>query len=531
MKLLIADDDRQIVEGIKEGIDWKSLGIDEVLPAFNGIEAFELFQSRLPEMVITDIRMPGMDGLELLRRMKERMPAVKTAIISGYSDFEYLKKAIQFGTVDYELKPVKVRSLIQLIRKMKDDIIKEKVSEENYNKYLESHKEKFISELLDGRMSDRNIILEGLRQYYDFDGRGTLLCAVMEIDHYRAGYVRNEKCAGEKPEAFVMEYIRGCGLSRSETLFLKTDENIFTFIFRTVDSALYMNRLKDDLANRTACLNSELEKQTGLTVSAGISSAGTVNDIPAIYRQAIAALKGKLYSGTRSVNYPVEPAVQEKNYFVSAITEEYVRSHMQNLDFDAVLSSIRNDFETIARERCCNKSGIANFCMFLVNILIPAMRESSSDFEEYINSRMDGIGNISSFETIGEYREFVLGLYKEAFLRYSDSKKSRRSMAVQKAMDYIAKNYNTDLTVEILARRAGKTPNYFSHIFKKELGISFTEYVNKIRIEKAKELILHSNLLIYEIGERVGYRDYVYFTQIFKKNEGYPPTELRKGNV
>jgi two-component system response regulator YesN len=144
---------------------------------------------------------------------------------------------------------------------------------------------------------------------------------------------------------------------------------------------------------------------------------------------------------------------------------------------------------------------------------------------------MDGIENISSFETIGEYREFVLGLYKEAFLRYSDSKKSRRSMAVQKAMDYIAKNYNTDLTVEILARRAGKTPNYFSHIFKKELGISFTEYVNKIRIEKAKELILHSNLLIYEIGERVGYRDYVYFTQIFKKNEGYPPTELRKGNV
>lgn len=531
MKLLIADDDRQVVEGISEGIDWKSLGISQVIPAFNGMEAFELFKINYPEIVITDIRMPGMDGLELLRKMKELMPEVKVVILSGYSDFEYMKKAIQFGTVDYELKPFKLRNFINLIKRVKDSIIKEKVSEERFTRYLEAHKEKFISQLLDGKISDRNIILDGLKQYFDFDGRGILVCVVLKIDYYTKWVRHKTKEEQEELTALIKEYICSIGLGFAGPLILVTGEAEFTVINKTIDSAMHINKLKTNLKNNINIMNSKLEKEFGLSVSAGISGRGTAPLISELSGQAKSSLKYKLYSGVKSVNYFSGSPEPEKSYFVTQVNEENIKRLIEKLDYDSILSMLSSEFDRLENERCCNKNGVINFSMLLLNILITVLKDFSKDFENFIDGKAGKLDDLSYFECIDDYRKFVLNLYNEALCEYSEINKMKLSTVMQKAIDYIKKNYNKDLTVELAAEYVGKTPNYFSHIFKKELGISFTEYVNEIRISKACDLILHSNLLIYEIGEQVGYRDYAYFTQIFKKFKGCSPTDFRKGNT
>jgi two-component system response regulator YesN len=531
MKLLIADDDEQIREGIKEGIDWASLGIDEVISASNGIEALELFLSNLPEIVVTDIRMPGLDGLSFLKRIKEIKPITKVIILSGFSDFEYLKKAIQFGAVDYELKPIKVRNLINLIKKTKEAILSELVSEEKYNKYLESFKENFIVDMLEGKMTDRNILLEGLKQYFGFDAGGVLLFITFEMDYYGIWAKNKKKEKLEEPDCVIKDIVENSGQDLTERLLFKLRDKVFIMMIKTVDSVMYHNNLKIELGRFFIDLNNSLESRFGLTLSAGISNNGNVSEILELYNQAKAALKLKLYTGIKSFNGYNAFVELEKNYVVSQMNEEDLQNQFLKFNFEEVNTLISNEFARLKQEKSYTESSIVSFCNQLMNFLIKITKESSVNLEDYINNKVEVSKENILLETIEDYRDYVLSLYRDVLSKFSEVKAAKHSVTLLKVIEYVRNNFHKDLTIEVVAEYVGKTPNYFSHLFKKEYGVSFSKYVNKIRIDKAKELLLTTNLMIYEIGVKVGYYDQVYFAQVFKKMEGYSPTELRKGKL
>lgn len=529
MKLLIADDDEQIKEGIKEGINWISLGIDEVIPASNGIEAFELFSKHFPEIVVTDIRMPGMDGLELFRRIKEIKPETKTVIISGYSDFEYLKKAIQLGVADYELKPIKVRNLIRLIKKAKDDILHEKVSKEKFQKYLESYKQNFINDLMAGQVTDRNIILEGFEQYFEFDAKGILLCIALEIDDYYRWLKGKTPEELTKPYQIMKDFLRAYQFQSEKGLLLKTGENGFVIIIRVIDSGLYIHNLRIKLGRFVGELNSSLESAIGISMSAGISDKGNASELPDLFKQARLSLKNKLYTGKKSVNYYDRSLETEKNCMIWRINEEDLKVQIQQADFDSLSIFVGSEFDRLKSERCYSKNSIISLSLNLLDCLVKFVKEKSVDLEAFVNHRVE-TDEIASLEFVDDYKDYVLSIFRGAINEYASMKSIKCSSIVIKAADFIRQNYDRNLTIEMLAEHVGKTPNYFSHLFKKEFGVSFSEYVNQIRVNKAKELILHSNLLIYEVGEKVGYHDFVYFTQVFKRIAGCSPTELRRVN-
>ncbi|XID94625.1 response regulator [Paenibacillaceae bacterium WGS1546] len=521
MRLLIADDDGQIREGIKDGIDWSSLGIEEVLTASNGTEAFDLFTEYSPEIIVTDVRMPGMDGLELLKRVKEVRPATKVIILSGYNDFKYLKKAIQWDAADYEMKPIRARSLIRLIKKVREDIIREKVSEESFHKYLESHKELFVEELLAGRIHDRLIRLDGLMQYFQFDGKGMLLCVCIGPD----------RDGGEPPEEDVVaEALRyGTGEREAEAaeLWLRTKNGLRVGLLKLeTASYLYARHAVASLKNRLAHGIREAASSRGISLSAGISQAGNVSEFNELLSQAKEARALRLYDSEGSVHAYEESNKLRNETIRGPADEEEFKACIRSAAKDRVIEMIGAEFSKLRDERKYSAESLVAYCKSLIHLLAVAVHASSGELADFVRRQSDLLDR-KSLCSIEDYADFVRSAYEQACDDYLHAGLPRLSAVVQMADEFIRKHYAEELNVERVAEYVGKTPNYFSHLFKKETGVPFREYVNRLRIAKAKELIGKSSDRIYEIGEKVGFSDYAYFTQVFKKLEGRPPTAFR----
>lgn len=523
MKLLIVDDDRQIREGIKEGIDWSALGIEEVATASNGLEALELFGRSFPEIVLTDVRMPGMDGLELLGRIKEMKASTKVVILSGFNDFEYLKKAIQLDAADYEMKPIRAGHLVRLIRKIKEDLVREQVSAEAFHSYLESRRDVFVEELLAGRMTDRLIVVEGLKQHFDFDARGTLICACLEIE----GEAERTSSALQAAADRLQEE-RPFGKPESKDLLLRSGEGKLVLLVRPETSSyLYARQLIGELKNRLLACVRAAEAAAGLPAAAGISEPGNAAGISELLAQANEALAWKLYAG-HSCAHAFEGSRKLLSSPIAGLLEqEEFKSQLRLAHRDRLLDMISGEFERLRQEQAHDAKSVQQYCANLIRLLMLLPASPSFVMSEWIErqlARLDG----GYFVYLDDFKDMVLSAYEEACGSSAGAAPANRSALMQRADEYIREHYAQDLTVEKVAEHVGKTPNYFSHLFKKELGVPFREYVNRLRISKAKELILRTNDRIYEIGEKVGFSDYAYFTQVFRKLEGRPPTSLRK---
>lgn len=519
MKLLIADDDEQIRSGIEQGIDWSVLGIKEVITASNGLEALQRFAELLPEIVVTDVKMPGMDGLELLRQIKKIKPQTRVVILSGYNDFEYLKKAIQLDAVDYEIKPIRARSLIALIRKIKEDILREQVTEQEFDKYLESYKTNFLEELLSGRISDRLIILEGLQQYYGLDVTGALICVSVQIDYESKNKALSKLAADSVYSLFVSSDLTAQGIClRSKdgklVLLLKTESISFLF------SQHYVNELK----NRLREWNREMNSVCQTTFSAGISSLGNASEFAKLYSEANKALSLRLYEGNRSIQVYDSSMVLNDRPIAGLLENEEFKMQLFRGDFDSLVKMIDIEFDTLKTDRKYSRKSVSAYCRNLLQMFMITVRTVPVEMMEYIQNELEMIEASSDGLLLDEFKEIVLNVFEKAGSRISKDV----SPVMTRAYEFIRKKYTGELTVEMLSEHVGKSPNYFSHLFKRESGISFKEYVNRLRIAKAKELITGTNDLIYEISEKVGFSDYTYFTQVFKKMEGYPPAVLRK---
>ncbi|MDO3411916.1 response regulator [Saccharibacillus sp. CPCC 101409] len=522
MKLLIADDDDQIRTGIEQGIDWHSLNIEQVITASNGIEALQKFNEFFPEIVLTDVRMPGMDGLELLRQIKQVRAQTKVIILSGYNDFQYLKTAIQLDAVDYEMKPIRARNLVALIKKVRENIVREQMTEQEFHKYLESYKRSFKGELLAGRITDRLIILEGLQQYYNFDATGSLLCAAIQIDrdaHTDAESVQHAV------HTFCQIFEKREWGQKGIALTYKKDSIVLLFKLET-PSYLYFTQTVNELLNQLRGWNKQMQTQ-GFSFSAGVSGYGNAADFADMQRQAEQALALKLYEGRGSIQARGDTAALKDETIGGLLEDERFVSALSQGDFSSLIDRIAAEFERLRTGREYSRNSIAAYVRSLLQFVLVAARHIPGDAVEQIHAHIAIIDGNLDILTLDDFRKIALSTFEQVGLERS----KELSPVMIRAEEFIRKHYTQDLTVEMLAEHVGKTPNYFSHRFKREFGVSFKEYVTRLRIAKAKELILHTNDLLYEISEQIGFADYIYFTQVFKKIEGCSPASLRKAKA
>ncbi|AIQ31534.1 hypothetical protein P40081_27830 [Paenibacillus sp. FSL P4-0081] len=518
MILLIVDDDEQIRTGMQEGIDWSALGIQNVITAANGLEALERFNEHLPEIVITDVRMPGMDGLELLRRIKQISPITRVIILSGFNEFEYLKAAIQLDAVDYEMKPIKARSLIALIQKVKEDIIRERMTNQEFNKYLQSYKNNFATELLSGGISDRLIILEGLQQYFSFDATGTLIGISVIIDGNGNGDFI--KTTADK----MIDIFENSELS-SRGVCLKIREDKLFFLLKTETiSQLYCQQYISEIINQLRMWNRELKSNGLNTFSAGISNPINVSEFVVLLNQAHQALAVRFYKGNGSIHLFSKMEELQEGAISGLLENVEFKSYLARGDLKAVGLMVHNEFEHLKSGSKYSRKSVSAYSRSLLQLIMITLANLPGDIFDFVQGEIISLEERSEYLSFNDVENIVLNVLENIEERLS----KKLSPIMVRAEEFIHRNFTHELTVEMLSEYIGKTPNYFSHLFKRELGITFKEYVTRLRISKAKELIINTNDLIYEISEKVGFSDYNYFTQVFKKIEGHPPAFLRR---
>ncbi|MCU6797801.1 response regulator [Paenibacillus sp. WQ 127069] len=514
MKMLIVDDEIQIRTGLQEGMNWKSLGLNEVYIADNGVTALQLFKQHNPEIIITDIRMPRMDGLALIKSVRDLSSSCKFIILSGYSEFEYAKEALQYGVIDYELKPVNIKRLLNLVKKAIETIDKEKSQVTWYHEYWS---ERLVRDIVSNTFTETPNILELL----------TLNIKWKPGIPLRICYLQADAVLGD-----VLTHHQ----ERIQQL-LDTEAHKIPGMIHRLSSRDYMLIMNSD--NRAF----ELEKwwkqvQTVLlehchiSMTIGISNEEGIAHLPRLYEQALEAIQLRLYGGPRTMYYYYEvPDRKEVRSRTYTPPEDELSRGFHEPSFASLQSCINREFDVFLLERNRLLGEVRGICRQYAWIAEQELKRMPGVSIQPNHAEWNRDHSLEQIESIEGFRSYVLQLYRISYEQVQYVQRFPNMKGVAKAISYMHDHFHEDISVKEVAAYIQQSPNYFSHKFKQEMGVSYTAFLNRIRIEEAsRQLQAKSTAALYEISWNVGFRDYKYFTQVFKKQKGVSPSEYqRKG--
>lgn len=505
MKAMIIDDDRQIREGIRRAINWNALGFEVVECYANGEEALRAFPKLLPDLMVCDIEMPKMNGLELGERIRQYQMDTRIIYLTAFSDFEYCRSAMQLGTEDYILKPVKINSLIRTIEKnvKKLNEIREKDFCYHYSLLQDLAAKIYIL----GKSGLEEELFSLIRKSRRGFETAYLQTMILEIDSINCFESRE-----------FVEFQRE--LENRNCVMLPYQMNRKICLSSGFHSCLYNMNYRFQLQTEIASWN-DYNQGTGYYLKAGISQVHQGKELLTGFKQAKEALADGFYNQKVINIYEGKAKDTEVEMLKQEFREQGKKIRELAGNQDELEEALRLHAETaykmhlsqeqFQREYLKIYSGISEQMHFI-------------NEGEQLYERLSGCDSVQ--ECIKEFREYI---YYSIMLSYSKLKKktTQYSPVIDKAVGFIDAHYQESLSISRVAEYVGKSDNHFSMIFKKETGLSFTEYITRFRIEKACHLLRYTTKQVKEICSEVGMPDYLYFSKIFKKVMGCTPSDVR----
>ncbi|MDG0791557.1 response regulator [Cohnella ginsengisoli] len=523
MELLIVDDEVHIRTGLTEGVDWSSVGFDKVLSAGNGMEAWELFKRHSPAVVITDVRMPGLDGIELSRKILERTRDVRILILSGHADFDYAKRAMQLGVADYELKPAKIRNLLSFASSARESLLKERRESEDKRRLLFARWAQTVQQAQPQAGPEASYL--ALKP----------LIADPEKGYYRVLRIDLDRFQPDLPpaELFPASLLTAPPLDTAELLVGETSPGKYTLLCRSHASsgaptdAQWLSWLER--------LDGHVRGRGPATISAGISTQGKAADLGRLAREAETACSLKITTGKGAktvYSSALSGEVRGLSLVSAALSRDReLKEAICQADKLSAAKLLEDERVRLKRLVGLTPSHAAAWASDAVRLLVRTLEEMGIRFSERYGSTGSTATDLSEFdrlETLDDYADKLLRLYDAVLGELGERNGLRHSVSVRKAIEAVRSRYREELTVESMAEWIGITPNYFSHLFKKETGTAFREYVNEVRIAEAKRLLKTTNMLAYEITDQVGFPNYKHFCHVFKRSAGCSPSEYRR---
>lgn len=499
--ILVADDEAIIREGIKYLFDYEALGFSICAEAENGEQALEKILAHRPDVVLLDIRMPGISGLETIRRAREQGYQGRVVVISSYPDFKYAQEAIRYGVQHYITKPIDEDELKRIFCEFRDALDKEALSRSTSALYRQKGRSSIIADLLLGN---------GMPERAQLADLGLSADAYQVVIFERADHPLLDSLQQNSKDPSVYDRIV---LRGSEVLLLKSTPAI-----RRFHELLEFHRrtAHHGTADRSffAC---------GQSVTA-------LADIPLSYSQACQLTERRFFCDPEQyvLDHTALPALNEKAPVVGdALLKKYAA-----ILLDCIHSFNRRMIAQTLKELqdlLYNSSdSIKSIRLFLTDLYLQIKIQVS---QLYAGSDIPFLTNAEIIRTIEQasYLYEIIAFFSqrlEVFMNATGS--SNRDSVLDDILHYIRHNYASNITLENIAPLFGYNRSYLGKIFTKKMGQNFNSYVDHVRIEQAKKLLLSDNAKVYAIAERVGYKNVDYFHIKFRKYVGMSPAEFRK---
>ena len=532
IKVLIADDELRICELIFRLIDWEALGMSVIAVAHDGRETIKIIKNEMPDIVITDIRMPGYNGVDVIRIGKEYNSDIQFIIISGYSQFDYAQNAIHYGVSDYLLKPVKAEELTKALLRIKSRIdknnqmysqVKKAWTLEQQNRRL--YREQLIMEIAHGKgfdvlTKDMNTLNEQYK--YEFiPGFFTIVIVKadgLNFEEKTESSFLYEKIQQSLSFAFapVMQEMQGTMLDNGTYIFLFNYENEYA----EIESQLH--RLLNQML-----LQKDVFKKLHLTIGLG-KRVNCLAEVGKSYETAYLAIKDRILAGTdRIIEGKEKIVVQDyKDYFLHTVRE--LENVVENLDDKRISDIIQGWGTALSKDKEINGYQIEQSAKALVNSYLLSMQKNNYTLDEDDNLLKDFMKSIENCISLGEIQELLSGTLEQSLSEYRHKRALSGSKPIRDAKEYIRNNLAGNLTIQEVSEYVGYSSAHFSVRFKQECGITFSDYVMESRIEKSKELLKNTRETIESIAAAVGYSDVKSFTKNFKKYTEVKPSQYRK---
>lgn len=526
IKLLVVDDESATRKGIIKHVNWRRMGVGLVEEARDGVEGLEMALRLKPDIVISDIRMPGMNGIELSTHIREQIPECGIIFLSGYSDKEYLKAAIHLGAISYIEKPINIDELQGVIKKAVDDCHeneKKRQAEEKIVTVLSDSlpfiRQDAVFKLIAGKMVPEEVMADLMPA--DVPSKADISYTVSNlIPAYAAGQTNESK------QSCCQEVVRYLAEQRGVFRHMAAVRNLTDIvvisshrscIIEAGISAVYQALKAHILEKDILC--------TGLSWVVGRTTK-EMSGIKDSYETSVFVLEKLFYLGYNDIVFhddrPVSLYVIDFR-ILTAFSELLLKQNK-----DEIIEYVEQLYQNI---RVCIGTPADEVKDLFFQLYFSLFMEGERRGLQLKESHRQG-GKylwtlISRFLTLRELKDYLVSQICRVLDGIEDL--ATNSRAIQSVLSYIQEQYsNTGLSVKILADHVYLTPTYLSSLFKKETGSTISEYLTEVRIQKAIVLLKESHDKLYEIAAKAGYSDANYFSKSFKKQMGLVPSEYRR---
>lgn len=522
LKVLLVEDEQYIAQGLSMLIDWESCGYEIAGTAYNGQEAVEFLQDTPVDLILSDIKMPVMDGITLLKKIREEeLSDAFFVILSGYGDFSYAQQAIKYKCTDYILLPIKRQQLFALLEKVSALYKKQKKQETEQQKMGRAYFVRYMQALLLGRGDAET--LDYIQKKVSFSNKIRYIHMELEekgesLDfqdmrtYQKVVFLNCRKYLGSEKEDLVFMDIVG----RKEWLDIGFLYDVGIAAEKGMEEEAYLKAFLEAIAE-------DLPVKVRSYVGDAVSS---IEDISESFRTAILARSFHVFQVDKSILYYSEEKIETSGKIINKNSIEELLKAVEENNAEKILEKGRVVYQELNQQNVDLEMTQMNMNYLLVNLAHLGLGQDESlnqdEIIQYIRSNVfensalrGGQENFCRF--MQEYGEYLGELRKNT------------SHGVLRCVEKeIREHYQENITLKEFSKKYFVNSAYLGQMFRKQYGISFKEYLNNYRIEKAAEYLLHTDDKIYQIADKVGYKDLDYFINKFIAVKGCTPTNYRK---
>ena len=518
-KVIIADDERIIREGISQKINWEKLDLELIDLAINGKDAYEKIKFKKPDIVITDIKMPGMSGLELIDKVCKKDKNIRFIVLSGFEEFEFAKSAMKHGIKHYLLKPTDEKEICRVLKAVK--------------KELENEKEKqlFLEEMRGGLSS----MIPLAKEQFLRDRALNKVYSEKELKYYKNLFnIKNDVRIAlfEFDEDYRIEEM--FALERIVKMYCCSFGFFMNTFIRNVMLLLIESGKQEDILDIINKIKEKYSDYYESNITAALSSSKSFDKIHLLYQEAKEILNHKFYLGNGCVLTDKELIIENQNRVLKdlnfSIEEIVISTKCGNKK--AFEEDLNNFFDELKKDKLGKEIIFTYSVDLLTSIIRNNMESIKQNHKRDVNSYFRDLISIRNANTINEIKDRIKKIAIEITEMNYQNFTCKKNRLVQMIIQKVEENIdNENLNLKWLSNNmVFANVDYLSKIFKKEAGVNFSQYLIQQRMEKAKQLLESlSDDKIYEVAARVGFgNNSQYFSQVFKQYTGLSPSEYRK---